>query len=265
MCPVCTQYECPPIVKGMARVGLLSIKLFYKKERSDMSFLATTPTPQTADWWYERHQQKCLETECYKKLKKLDSIELVFLGDSITQAWENFEPSKVWDQFYQHRGALNLGFAGDRTEHLLWRIENGELDGLSPRLVVLLIGTNNTGHRLDAADDTANAIQVILAAIKNKLPQTKTLLLALFPRSAKPTQRLRILNNDINQLIHVYADNKTVFFLDIGAYFLNKEERLDETIMNDFLHLNADQYQVWAEAMEPTIQQLFDESEVDQI
>lgn len=211
---------------------------------------AQQPTPQSLDWWLERHRQKCLEKT------RSQNIDLVFLGDSITQHWEEPEANLIWNRFYQHRGALNLGFSGDRTEHLLWRIEQGELDGLSPRLVVLLIGTNNTGHRLDPATQTAAAIKVILQAIHSKLPHTKILLLALFPRSAKPTQRMRVINDEINKTIAQYADNNMVFFLDINEQFLEKDGRLTPEMMPDFLHLNPSRYLIWATAMEPTIQQL---------
>ena len=212
-----------------------------------------TPVPQDLEWWHERHSKNCLPRSNAKK------VELVFLGDSLTQEWEEDIPSQVWQSFYAHRHAINLGFAGDRTEHVLWRIENGELDGLSPKLVVLLIGTNNTGHRLDPPAETATGIQAILTAINNKLPNSKILLLALLPRSAKPTQRLRVINDEINDLIRNYADTKNVSFLDVGKQFLDEKGFLSSDVMQDFLHLNGEQYQVLAEAIEPSIKRLLGE------
>ena len=127
-------------------------------------------------WWLARHQQKLAEIA-----QKGSKAQLVFLGDSITHAWEDFG-EQTWQQYYQSLDAINLGYAGDRTENLLWRIQNGELDGLNPKLVVLLIGTNNAGHRKEHPDDTALGIQVILQTISDKLPNCKILLLAIFPR-----------------------------------------------------------------------------------
>lgn len=218
-----------------------------------MCEIATQPEPQPAQWWQQRHQAKLLE-----KATRQQEVELVFLGDSITQGWERADVVSTWNKFYQPRGALNLGFDGDRTEHLLWRIEQGELDGLSPKLVVLLIGTNNTGHRLDEAKETVAAIHTIIQAIQAKLPDTKILLLALFPRSAKPSQRLRVINDAINQKLTHCADNERVFYLDINHRFLTEDGWLTADVMPDFLHLHPEQYRVWAEAMEPTITALLE-------
>lgn len=175
-----------------------------------MSSLENTPlavqaSPQEAEWWLPRHQQKLLEKSA------MGQVDLVFLGDSITQAWEDLG-QPVWQQYYGHRKALNLGFNGDRTEHVLWRLEQGELDGIQPKVVVLLIGTNNTGHRQDPAEQTAQGIERIVGVLKEKLPHTKILLLGILPRSAKPSQRLRLINEDINRLIKPFADNQQVFF-----------------------------------------------------
>jgi len=111
------------------------------------------PTEHREVWWLQRHQQKLAERETLKK-----NLELMFLGDSITHAWE-VEGSEHWQQHFAHRKAFNLGFAGDRTEHLLWRIQNGEINNLSPKWVVLLIGTNNAGHRHDSPQEIAAGIK----------------------------------------------------------------------------------------------------------
>ena len=92
--------------------------------------LAIQASPQEAEWWLPRHQQKLLEKSA------MESVNLVFLGDSITHAWED-KGLPVWQELYQPRGGLNLGFSGDRTEHVLWRIANGELDGIAPKVLVL--------------------------------------------------------------------------------------------------------------------------------
>jgi len=211
--------------------------------------LATSPAPQDVDWWLPRHKQKLAEKAA------MDKVDLVFLGDSITQAWEE-EGANVWHDVYRPRNALNLGFNGDRTENVLWRLEHGEVDNIQPKLLILLVGTNNTGHRQDAAENTALGIQKILHVLAEKLPSTRILLLAIFPRSAKPTQKLRLLNDSVNELIQRYEDNDKVFYLDINSHFLDDKGRLSSDIMSDFLHPNANQYKVWADAIESHIIEL---------
>ncbi|MCW8355890.1 MULTISPECIES: GDSL-type esterase/lipase family protein [Marinomonas] len=215
--------------------------------------LAVLPAQQDAIWWLPRHERKLAESA------SMEQVDLVFLGDSIMQAWET-EGALVWDAFYKSRQALNLGFNGDRTENVLWRLLHGEIDNIQPKLLILLIGTNNTGHRMDSAEDTAEGIKRILSLLVEKLPTTNILLLAIFPRSAKPTQKLRVLNEEVNQRICSFGDNDQVSFLNINHCFLDEEGRLTSDIMNDFLHPNRNQYQIFAEAIEPTIARLMSES-----
>ncbi|GAA0827370.1 hypothetical protein GCM10009112_06180 [Marinomonas arenicola] len=206
--------------------------------------LSVVPAVQTADWWLPRHEQKLAEKNT------MESVDLVFLGDSITQGWEDAGRA-VWDECYAPFNALNLGFNGDRTEHVLWRLAHGAVDNITPKLLVLLVGTNNTGHRQDSAAETALGIQHILSVLREKLPQTKILLLAIFPRSAKPSQKLRVLNDSVNRLIASYGDGDWVSYLDLSDCFLDGTGRVSPDIMADYLHLNAPQYRVWANAIAP--------------
>ena len=205
------------------------------------------------DWWFERHQQILTARSAMNK-----PVDLVFLGDSITHAWEYTAPN-IWQKYYGDRNALNLGFDGDRTENLLWRIQNGELDNISPKLLILLIGTNNAGHRQESSEHTAMGIKAILDELKRRLPTSKILLMAIFPRSKKTSQQLRVLVDGSNQLIKHYADEKHIFWMDINHHFLDAQGILDESISADFLHPNADQYEVWAAAIESTVQRLLAE------
>lgn len=213
------------------------------------------PIPQTTDRWKRRYYNKLQEK------RSLERVDLLFLGDSITEFWEDDIPSQVWQQYYQDRYPLNLGYAGDKTQNLLWRIHHGELDGLCPKLVVLLIGTNNTGHGVDDPRETAAGIKFILDELQTRMPMTKILLMAIFPRSARPTQKLRLINDQVNQLIQQYADNQRIFFCDISPEFLNDQDEVEASVMPDFLHLHDDQYQVWAQAMEPYVKVLMDEGD----
>ncbi|HAY79102.1 MAG TPA: acetylglucosamine-6-sulfatase, partial [Planctomycetaceae bacterium] len=165
----------------------------------------------------------------------------------------------VWEKYYAKRHAFNIGFSGDRTEQVLWRIDHGEVDDITPRLAVIMIGTNNTGHRQDAPEHTAAGIQAIVDRLHKKLPKTKVLLLGIFPRGATPSDKLRKINDAINQRISKLADDKQVFYLDINETFLGDDGNLPKSIMPDLLHPNRKGYEMWAEAMEGKIAQLMGE------
>ena len=216
---------------------------------------STVPVEQDAswavEWWLPRHEEK-------KELAKGADIDLVFIGDSITHAWET-DGAGVWQEYYAGRNAFNLGSSGDRTEHVLWRLENGAVDGMSPSLVVVMIGTNNTGHRMDPAAYTAEGIERIVDELRGRLPEAQVLVLAIFPRHVSPYNDMRKRNDEINALISKLDDGEAVHFLDIGANFVNADGTLRADIMPDLLHLNAEGYRIWAEAIEPSIGKLLQE------
>jgi beta-glucosidase len=201
-----------------------------------------------AEWWQARHAEKIEQA-------KGTDIDLIFIGDSITHSWEG-EGADTWQAYYQNRNAFNLGFSGDRTEHVLWRLENGAIDGMNPKLAVLMIGTNNTGHRMDPAAHTAEGIERIVGVLRGKLPETQVLILGIFPSQVSRLNDMRKRNEEINQLIATLDDGRMVHYLDIGQGFLREDGTLREDLMPDLLHPNAAGYRVWAEAMEPTIRKI---------
>ena len=215
--------------------------------------LSTTPVIQTSKWalkwWMPRHEAKL------KEKTKLGDVQLVFLGDSITHAWEN-KGKTVWDENYAPFNALNLGFSSDRTEHVLWRLDHGELDGIEPKAIVVMIGTNNVGHRKEKSAKTAAGIKAILDSIRKKQPQAKVLLLGIFPRGATSDDPMRKLNDATNEIIKEYAENKLVFYLNINDKFLEKDGTLSKEVMPDLLHPSKSQYKVWADAMAPLLKKL---------
>ena len=217
---------------------------------------ATTPAhrmeSEKKNWWQQRHEEKLA-------LAKQGGWELVFLGDSITHAWEN-AGKQTWQQYYGSRKAINIGFSGDRTEHVLWRLDNGELDGYQPKVVVIMIGTNNTGHRKDPPEAIAAGVEKIVERIKAKSPATKILLLAIFPRSEKPTDPPRVNNDKANTLLAKLADGEQVVFLDINDRLLMPDGRLSKEIMPDLLHPKQKGYAIWGEAIEPTLRKLLGEN-----
>jgi lysophospholipase L1-like esterase len=201
-------------------------------------------------WWKQRFEQKVA-------LAKQGGWDVVFLGDSITHGWEG-AGRKVWDEHFGAYKALNLGYGGDRTEHVLWRLENGELDGYQPKLLILMIGTNNTGHRpavQETPQDTADGIKAILELIARKSPSTKVLLLGIFPRGAGPSDAARIRNSQVNDLIKAYADGTRVTYMDLGPQMLESDGTLSREMMPDLLHPKEKGYGIWARAVLPVIKE----------
>ncbi|MEX2114298.1 MAG: platelet-activating factor acetylhydrolase IB subunit [Pirellulales bacterium] len=185
------------------------------------------------------------------------NVDLILIGDSITQGWEG-AGKDVWASHYAKRNAVNLGIGGDRTQHVLWRLENGNIEGISPKLAVLMIGTNNSNGADNTADEIAAGIEAIVAKLRAQLPQTKVLVLAIFPRGEKPNPQ-REKNAKASEIASKLADDKNVFYLDIGPKFLGDDGSLSKDIMPDFLHLTPRGYEIWAEAIEPQVAELMGE------
>jgi len=221
--------------------------------------LAIDPKPREGRWM-ERHLS-------FNEISKQGEAQLVFLGDSITQGWEG-NGKEVWAEKWAPLKAANFGIGGDRTEHVIWRLQNGNFDGIKPKLVVLMIGTNNTGHQgrpaaehgnviyISSAEQTAEGVKVILDILDKKLPETKVLLLGIFPRGATKEDKMRKQNIATNNLISAFADGKRVHYMDIGNTFLQPDGTLPKEIMPDLLHLNAKGYEMWAAAIEGRVKEL---------
>ncbi|MCE9606256.1 MAG: GDSL family lipase [Planctomycetia bacterium] len=183
-------------------------------------------------------------------------VDVIFFGDSITQGWEG-DGKEVWAKYYGSRKAMNAGISGDRTQHVLWRIENGNIKGITPKLAVLMIGTNNSGR--NTSEQIADGIKAIVAKLREKLPQTKVLVLAVFPRGPDAASKLRIVNEKANAIVKSLDDGKSIFYLDIGPQFLSADGTLDKKIMYDLLHLTPEGYEIWAKSIEPKVVELLGE------
>ncbi|MCP5516182.1 MAG: sulfatase-like hydrolase/transferase [Verrucomicrobiales bacterium] len=200
------------------------------------------------NWWRQREQDK-------NALAKEGNVELLFVGDSITQGWEG-GGKEVWNEFYADRHALNLGFSGDRTEHVLWRLTRGNLANVKPKVAVVMIGTNNTGHLMQDPQEVAAGVRAILDVLARRMPETRIVLHGIFPRGASPWDEGRVNNTAINQIIRRFADGDHIRYLDLSDRFLAADSTLPKELMPDFLHPNAGGYRIWAEALEPTLQAL---------
>ncbi len=189
--------------------------------------------------------------ERFVKIAKEGQTDLVFLGDSITAGWGG--KKEIWEKSFSAYRPANFGIGGDRTQHVLWRITNGELDGIKPKALVLMIGTNSSGS--DPAEDIASGVTKIVETIRTKQPATKVLLLAVFPRGEKPNAQREKLKK-VNEIIAKLGDGKNVHFLDIGEKFLEPDGTLTKEVMPDYLHLSTKGYQIWADAITPKLASL---------
>jgi beta-glucosidase len=184
------------------------------------------------------------------------NVDLIFIGDSITQGWEG-AGKDVWAEYYGKRNAVNLGIGGDRTQHVLWRLQNGNLKNIKPKLAVLMIGTNNSGS--NSSEQIADGVKAIVAQLRHDLPETKVLILAIFPRGPDANDAKRKVNEGANAIIAKLADGKTVFYQDIGPNFVDAQGNLSRDVMPDLLHLNKASYETWAKSIEPTVAKILGE------
>lgn len=218
---------------------------------------AITPVPRDGNWM-QRHEK-------FVEMAKAGDINVLFLGDSITDAWggeghrENAPGASIFKEEFEPLGAANFGIGGDRTQHVLWRLQNGEFDDIKPKVVMLMIGTNNSNGNDNTAEEIADGVKAIVKEIHTRSPETKVLLLAVFPRGEKPNaQREKIAQ--VNEIISKLDDEgKTVKYLDIGDQFLEEDGTLPKEIMPDFLHLSPAGYRIWADAVKEPIQELMSE------
>lgn len=238
------------IVPALACLGLI-LSPAAAVSAADREFPAILPDPRADDWWISQHEARLARV-------RQGNVDLLMIGDSITQGWSS-DGKRVWDTYYEHRRAVNLGVNGDGTEHVLWRLQQGEIEGISPKVAVVMIGTNNSATRKDPPEQTAAGVQAILTVLRARLPETKILLLGIFPRGASATDPLRRLNGAINDRLRHFADGQHVFYLDIGHLFLNPKGRLKPDLMPDLLHPSERGYRVWAEGMEARLRVLLGE------
>jgi lysophospholipase L1-like esterase len=221
--------------------------------------LGAIPTDRLIEpWWAQRH------LAVLEAIKSHPDTPLLLLGDSITQNYEksklpdeNFQPT--WQTFYAARNAINLGFSGDTTANLLWRLKNGELQGVSPKIAVVLIGTNNTGVANQTAVQTEVGIDAVVAELEQRLPATHVVLIGLLPSDA--SQQKTTMDREVNRyLARVYSENPRVTYLDIGSIFfvngsLNTAIYYDPRLPGHpgALHPDTKGQYMMAEAIEPTL------------
>jgi lysophospholipase L1-like esterase len=241
----------------LSLMGLAAAAAMQEKKTNS----AATPAPRDANW-VKRH-------EGFVEIAKKGGVDVLFLGDSITDAWRGKNVAHIWGKHFEPLQAANFGIGGDRTQHVLWRLDHGELDGITPKVVVLMIGTNNSNGNDNTAAEIADGVRAIVQSIQEKSPKTKVLLLGVFPRADKfdrnakpksiPADGLRKKIDDINKIIAKLDNGKTIRYRDIGGKFLESDGSLSADIMPDFLHLSPKGYEIWAESIMPTLKEMLGE------
>lgn len=199
--------------------------------------------PRPDEWWQQRHAEMNARVQ-------QGEADLIFIGDSITQGWES-KGQAIWEQYYADRKAVNLGISGDRTQHVIWRLQNGNIDGIAPKLAVVMIGTNN--YEANTAEEIAAGITQIVGILRARLPECKVLLLAIFPRMPEPGPVRERLARASALAAESVAKDPMVYYLDIGPRFLDPDGSLSPEVMPDYLHPNEKGYRIWAESIEPHV------------
>ena len=250
-------------MKRYALILLLGLSL-----RGEAAEPAPSPTPvedaSVAAMKGGKYKDRFLQLhESFLKRAKTGPIGLLFLGDSITYQWSQQAP-KLFNETYGKYQPANFGIGADATQHVIWRIEHGELDNIDPKVVVLLIGTNNSGSH--TAEQILAANTKIVNLIREKLPKTKVLLLAIFPRGPRKPDKNGVFLDDgvtrmavidkVNEGLAKLDDGKNVRFLDINSVFVGPDGKIPDAIMPDQLHPNEAGYKLWAEAMNPLLTEM---------
>lgn len=212
---------------------------------------ATTPVPGKSENWTARN-------DAMNARAREGNVDLIYIGDSIVQNWDD-EGKEVWEHYYAPRNALSLGISGDRTEHVLWRLAHGNIDGIAPKLAIVMIGQNNGTH--NTGDEIGAGVAAIVQLLRERLPETKILLLAIFQRREHPTEERAVLDR-ANEIASKLADNKKIFYMDINHLFLRPDGTIPADLMPDFEHPNAEGHRIWAEAIEPKVAELMGDAPV---
>ena len=212
------------------------------------------PQKQEADsWWMKRVAEK-------KRLSWQRPADIVFIGDSITHGWETGGRA-VWERFFAEGkyAALNMGFSADRTEHVLWRLQDGALDHAKFKAVVLMIGTNNAGHndfsKCPPADVIAG-VKAIVDFIRDRQRDARIILHPIFPRGEKPDDPLRLRNETVNRELRRLADSRQVIWCDFNDRLLQPDGTLSREVMPDLLHPGQYGYEIWANSLLPVLERV---------
>lgn len=237
-------------LQPITHCGLLTLALWTGALVASAENAAVVPVSKQDTGWAKRNQSM--------QAQLVDGTELLWIGDSIVERFEK-GGKPVWDQYYAHRKAVNLGISGDRTEHVLWRLDHYHFGTPQPKLAIVMIGQNNGGD--NTAEEIAEGVQAVIARLQAKLPKMKVLVLGIFIRGEKPNEeQLKLAKT--NERLAAMADDKQVFYQNVNAIFLAPDGTIRKDLMPDFEHPNEAGCRVWAEAIEPTVARLLGDTPV---
>jgi lysophospholipase L1-like esterase len=198
--------------------------------------------------------------EQYVQQIKQGNIDVLFTGDSITFQWRNVGKAQ-WEKYYGSMKAANFGHSGDGTQHLLWRLQNGECDGPAPKVVVLMIGTNNIGGNLYSVSDVADGITANVNELRKHWPTTKIFIMGITPSGGStPPKRKKI--DAVNQIVSKLDDGRHIFYMDIGPKFMDEDGVVSTTLING-LHPTAAGYEIWGTAIKEPLDNLLHDKGLD--
>ena len=230
-------------------------QLMHRRPKTKLDPTNSAVVPVTQDRDYRTYDWKT-RFALTKQYPKDHACRLAFIGDSINHFYGGppldrglKQPTPVWQKYYGNRDAVDLGFGWDRTENVIWRLEQGELDNMPLEAVSLMIGTNNLF--INTPEQIRDGVQAIIDKIHEQKPHCKILLLAVFPRGEKPADAGRLEATKLNRLLEPLGHQRNVTFMDIGSVFLEPDGTILRSTMGDFLHPTAEGYRRWAEAVEP--------------
>ena len=252
----------PRFESGDIYVAMPADALKRFSELSAMPERPSTVIPDGRKWRTDSWRKRCALKQAEIAANENRVFDIVFFGDSITHNWERDDAwgvyaqyggfgKGVWTEAFKDLKVLNVGIGGDRTQDLLWRGMNGDLDNYKAKMFVVMIGTNNV--RVNTPEEIAEGVKAVVELVKEKHPESKVVLYAIFPRGENADDRLRAKNEQANAIIEKLADGETVFWRNINAQFLTDDGRLTREMMPDFLHPTPKGYRIWADDLKPLI------------
>lgn len=211
--------------------------------------VALTPVPVKNEGWQKRFAEK------NEQLKQGDA-DILIIGDSITHGWDGRKQEIVKNAFGDWK-VVNLGISGDRTEHVLWRLENAPLNAVKPKAIMLMIGTNNIGHGSSSSKEAAAGVVAIVEKLQATYPTTPILVLEVFARGHKPYDPMRRNVDEINDILRdELPGRKNVTLFDLNGKFLLRDGTLPKEVMGDFLHPGDAGYMIWGSAVHPILKRM---------
>ena len=219
---------------------------------------STTPEVRLASWWFNRHAEKIAEIEKSNNPKDERKVELLIVGDSITNNFDKKGPGEpVWKKHFAPLNALNLGFGGERTNHVLWRLDHLPKIKPAPLAASLMIGTNNICWGSDKPKQAAEGVQEITRKLNAMYPEMKILVLGVFPRREQPNHPHRRQIVELNSYLpDLLKDIPNVSFMDIGTEFLDEKGVLSREMMPDTTHPSEKAHEIWAKSIIPKLKEM---------